>query len=292
MDILKGLVAFLVLALLVLGFKTPSTSQQVVPPQQVLNSIAPSVRSALTSSSNGNSIELNLKKNFALVDGCNEIWGKYYSWSESNGFTKMAGLPATSEIPILKLSDYGKALLNGIPETEWVGINNLYRTTRHGTKEKFNIPEEAARIVGTASCLTASAEQMKDGFDFTDGVYHGVVEVICITESNWNPNAQSYAGAQGVCQFMPGTFNRVKPGDDFDIWGVVDNILSATNKMGPVDNYLSPTMDCSAWNKSFTGNAGVNSWNNHQEQANETCEGAKQIWEYENRFSRSLGYNQ
>lgn len=51
------------------------------------------------------------------------------------------------------------------------------------------------------------------------------------TESDWNPKAQSGAGAQGIAQFMPGTWEEYgidASGDDrADVWNPADAIASA-----------------------------------------------------------------
>ena len=217
---------------------------------------------------------------YSIVKGCEDLWAKHYSGKEQNGYVVMQGFDLAT-LEILELSDYGKTLLTG--------VNQLVRVTRSGTKEGIHIPEDIFRILGTASCLTATREQMQDGFQsYKDGVYFGIPASICITESAWDPMSLSEVGAQGVCQLMPGTYKRVTPFVSSSAWNIVDNILSAANKMGPIDNRLNVYGGGSNWVNSFTGQSGWNSWNNHEPQARETYNGAVMIYNYEISFLQNL----
>lgn len=60
-------------------------------------------------------------------------------------------------------------------------------------------------------------------------------------ESNFNPNAQSGAGAQGIAQFMPGTWARFGSGSPFD----PDAAMQAWGK------YMSYILGLYGWNYGY-----------------------------------------
>ena len=68
-----------------------------------------------------------------------------------------------------------------------------------------SIPSKYAAYVKAAAAATGMPEQL--------------VAAQIETESSWNPNAKSSAGAQGIAQFMPGTFKTFGPkgGSPFNV---------------------------------------------------------------------------
>jgi hypothetical protein len=65
------------------------------------------------------------------------------------------------------------------------------------------IPSKYAKYVKAAADATGMPEQL--------------VAAQIETESSWNPNAKSPAGAEGIAQFMPGTFKTYGKGSPYNV---------------------------------------------------------------------------
>ena len=66
-----------------------------------------------------------------------------------------------------------------------------------------SIPSKYAKYVKAAADATGMPEQL--------------VAAQIETESSWNPNAKSPAGAEGIAQFMPGTFKTYGKGSPYNV---------------------------------------------------------------------------
>ena len=64
----------------------------------------------------------------------------------------------------------------------------------------------------------------------------------CFVESHFREKAESHAGAQGLCQFLPTTWHEVelKLGQELDIWDAKDQILASNYYMSGLYKQWSP----------------------------------------------------
>jgi soluble lytic murein transglycosylase-like protein len=88
-------------------------------------------------------------------------------------------------------------------------VNNL-TPRQQQLLQKYKTPERSARGLGGTGKYEASTvpkgygeaiQQSADKYGIPPSIIAGLIE----TESNWNPNAVSHAGARGLAQFMPAT---------------------------------------------------------------------------------------
>lgn len=127
----------------------------------------------------------------------------------------------------------------GYPNTSRSGNRGGGRTV----SKQEAIPEYATFIKGQNKRLSDDmcfriAESVIE-FSLQYGVDPRLVMAMAVAESNFNPNATSHAGAQGLLQLMPGTARGLGVSDSYDI---VQNVFGAVKLIsGHLNKYMKQT---------------------------------------------------
>jgi hypothetical protein len=100
--------------------------------------------------------------------------------------------------------------MDALPPTPAMEVVNNLTPRQQQLLQKYKTPERSARGLGGTGKYEASTvpngygeaiQQSADKYGIPPSIIAGLIE----TESNWNPNAVSHAGARGLAQFMPAT---------------------------------------------------------------------------------------
>lgn len=102
-----------------------------------------------------------------------------------------------------RFSDYNK-----VEKKTWYPDSNMHTYSNWGSSEAAVYPSFSKNKDAYDSFIAQSASSYQ--------LDHGLIKAIMHTESGFNPNARSRAGAQGLMQLMPPTARRFAVGNAFD----------------------------------------------------------------------------
>jgi len=110
------------------------------------------------------------------------------------------------------------------------GISNIYKRIDEITGKINGLLKQAQnqdfeKILEEASFTKNAPAEFQPAFDRAMAKYHlqpGLLEAVARRESNFNPQAVSPAGAQGIMQIMPGTQRELGVTDPFDAEQSID----------------------------------------------------------------------
>lgn len=110
-------------------------------------------------------------------------------------------------------------------------VNNIYSNinenlnVRNEAISSTNTLEQSSNLVEITNTNLTQKEQIEDAVKKASqkyGVDANLIKSVIKTESNFNPNAVSGAGAKGLMQIMPSNFKNLGISDPFNIYQNVD----------------------------------------------------------------------
>ncbi len=138
-------------------------------------------------------------------------YGSMYSYKDKNGIIHYTNVPADGRF----------RLREGFPSKKII-LKKLNRLDTHVTGKRSTAPGH--RLEGHINKIALLHK-----------VDPSLIKAIIRTESNFNPQALSSQGAQGLMQLMPGTARDLKVTDPFDIHQNIDGGTRYFRKL--LDNY-------------------------------------------------------
>lgn len=123
------------------------------------------------------------------------------------------------------------SLIRGVLNVPTGVINNVYSnlnenlSVRNEVISSTNISQSSSNTVEITNSNSTQKAQIEDAVKKASqkyGVDTNLIKSVMKTESNFNPNAVSGAGAKGLMQIMPANFKSLGISDPFNIYQNVD----------------------------------------------------------------------